>query len=275
MMTDRPDFLAGRLGAAARPVCRLGLSASYRPGERTVRRALDEGIDYLFCFAIDTHMTRVVRELNADRRERVMLATGGNNWIVWHQSLKRSLENALRRLKTDYIDVFHYLGVVTRGHFGPRVRDELAQLRADSRVKAVAIACHDRRLAGELAAQGELDVLMARYNAAHPGAERDIFPHLTAHGTGLVSYTATRWAGLLRRPRGWPRTEPVATPGQCYRFVLSNPHVDVVLTAPRNERELEENLREARRGALPDDEMAFMRRFGAHVHDRAGWFMGG
>jgi aryl-alcohol dehydrogenase-like predicted oxidoreductase len=115
---------------------------------------------------------------------------------------------------------------------------------------------------------------MIRYNAAHPGAERDVFPHLSVHGTGVVSYTATRWARLLTRPRGWPSTEPVATPGQCYRFVLSNPHVDVVLTAPRNERELEENLREVRRGPLPDEEMAFMRRFGAYVHDHAGWFMG-
>jgi predicted aldo/keto reductase-like oxidoreductase len=60
-----------------------------------------------------------------------------------------------------------------------------------------------------------------------------------------------------------------------YRFVLSNPHVHVVLTAPRSEREIVENLTEVGRGALPDDEMAFMRKFGAHVHEHAGWFMGG
>jgi len=224
---------------------------------------------------VDTQLTRVVRGLNADQRERVCLATGGYNWLAWHPPLKKSLENALRRLRTDYIDVFHYLGVVKPGHFGPRVRDELAELRNDPRVRAVAISCHDRRLAGELAARGELDVLMVRYNAAHPGAERDVFPHVAAHRVGVVSYTATRWTYLLRRPRGWPEAEPVATAGQCYRFVLSNPHVDVVLTAPRSEGELLENLREVRRGPLPEDEMTFMRRFGAHVHSRAGWFMGG
>jgi hypothetical protein len=56
--------------------------------------------------------------------------------------------------------------------------------------------------------------------------------------------------------------------------VLTNPAVQVVLTTPRDERQLPENLREVERGPLPEDEMAFMRRFGAHVHDRAGWFMG-
>jgi len=269
------DFLTTRLGATGRPVFRLGLAASYRPGERAVRCGLDQGVNYLFCYGIDTQMTRVVREMNADRRERVLIATGGYNWVVWHPLLKKSLENALRRLRTDYIDVFHYLGVVKPKHFGPRVRDELAALRADPRVRAVAISCHHRKLAGELAAQGVLDVLMIRYNAAHPGAESDIFPYVAAHDTGVVSYTATRWGRLLVRPKGWPAGQPVATAGQCYRFVLSNPHVHVALTAPRNEKELLENLREVGRGPLPDDEMDFMRRFGACVHAHAGWFMGG
>jgi aryl-alcohol dehydrogenase-like predicted oxidoreductase len=255
-------------------VHRLGLSASYRPGERAVRRAIDEGVNYMFCYAIDDQMTRVVRSLNADQRERLCLATGGYNWIVWHPSLRRSLENALRRLKTDYIDVFHYLGVMKPSQFGPGVREELAELQRDGLVKAVAISCHDRRYAGQLAASGDLDVVMVRYNAAHPGAEQDVFPHVSARGVGVVSYTATRWTYLLRRPKGWPAAEPVATAGQCYRFVLSNPHVDVVLTAPRSERELLENLKEVARGPLPEDEMTFMRRFGACVHEHAGWFMG-
>jgi predicted aldo/keto reductase-like oxidoreductase len=82
----------------------------------------------------------------------------------------------------------------------------------------------------------------------------------------VISYTATSWRRLLRRPRGWPKSEPVATAGQCYRFVLSNPNVQVALTAPSNEKQLMENLREVRRGALPEDEMALMRRFGACVH---------
>lgn len=263
------------LGARGPSVSRLGLSASYRPGENTVRRAIDEGINYLFCYAVDTQMNRVVRAMNADQREKIVLATGGYNWIAWHPPLRKSLENALRRLKTDYIDVFHYLGIMKPRQFGPRVREELADLRRSGRVKAIAVSCHDRKFAGELAASGELDAVMIRYNAAHPGAETDIFPHVETHGVGVISYTATRWTALLRRPKAWPASEPIASAGQCYRFVLSNPHVHVALTAPRNERELVENLREVERGPLPADEMAFMRRFGAYVHDRAGWFMGG
>jgi aryl-alcohol dehydrogenase-like predicted oxidoreductase len=267
-------FLHTRLGATGRPVFRLGLSASYRPGEHAIRLALDEGVNYLFCYAIDTQMNRVIRGMTASQREQVLIAAGGYNWIVWHPPLRDSLERALRRLRTDYIDVFHYLGVLQPQHFDARVQDELAALRADPRVRAVAISCHDRQFAGQLAADGKLDVVMVRYNAAHPGAEYEIFPRVGAHRTGVVSYTATRWGRLLVRPRGWPAAEPVATAGQCYRFVLSNPHVHVALTAPRSASELLDNLREVRRGPLDDDELDFMRRFGRHVHAQAGWFMG-
>ncbi len=114
---------------------------------------------------------------------------------------------------------------------------------------------------------------MIRYNAAHRGAETDVFPHLAAHGVGLVSYTATRWTYLIRRSRHWPKDRPIPTAGQAYRFVLTNPHVDVCVTAPRSEKELVENLAAARSGPLPDDEMSFMREYGDVVREHAGWFM--
>jgi predicted aldo/keto reductase-like oxidoreductase len=33
------------------------------------------------------------------------------------------------------------------------------------------------------------------------------------------------------------------TASDCYRFCLSNPHVDLVLTGPKNSMQLQENLR--------------------------------
>lgn len=265
------DFLHTTLGPGGPPVCRLGLSASYRPGERTVRRALDEGVNYFFCYGIDSQMIRVLRDLPASERERIRIATGAYTYAFFgYQNLRKTLEKRLRQLRTDYIDVFHFLGVTNRGMFPESARAELQQLRNDPRVRAVALSCHDRKFAGELAAAGAVDTVMIRYNAAHRGAEDEIFPHTGR--VGVVSYTATRWTYLTRRPKGWPASRPVATAGQCYRFVLSNPEVDVCLTAPRNEREFTENLLAVRMGPLDGDEMAFLREFGDAVHRSAGWF---
>jgi len=105
---------------------------------------------------------------------------------------------------------------------------------------------------------------MIRYNAAHPGAEKDVFPHLARRRPAVIAYTATSWRKLLRAPRGW--TERPATAGECYRFCLSSPFVDVVLCSPANADQLREDLGAAARGPLDAGEMDFMRRLGRAVH---------
>jgi len=260
------EFARSSLGKVSPNVFRLGLAASYRPGKKAIQKALDEGVNYLFYFGFDTQMTGVLREVVQKDREKYIVATGAYNYIWTYQNLRRTLEKRLRQLRTDYIDVFHFLGILKRKEFTPQVRAELAELRADPRVRGVAVSCHDRQLAGELAAEGAVDALMIRYNAAHRGAENDIFPHLEHQHPGVVSYTATRWTYLLRRTKSWPKGGRIPDAGMCYRFVLSNPNVDVCLTAPRNLRELEQNLAAVRQGPLPPEEMEFMRTFGDAVY---------
>ena len=78
-----------------------------------------------------------------------------------------------------------------------------------------------------------------RYNAAHPGAEKEIFPELPrADRPGMVSFTATSWGQLLGKPtlqgrltgtHRLPESERAPTAGDCYRYVLSRPEVDVLI----------------------------------------------
>ena len=141
----------------------------------------------------------------------------------------------------------NYVFVTSRGKLAAPLRDALAK----DREKIVV-------------ADSILDQFMIRYNAAHPGAERDIFPHLAKRRPQLVAYTATSWRKLLARPRGW--TGNVPTAGDCYRFCLSSPHVDLVLTGPASGAQLDENLAALAKGPLSADEDAWMRDFGRTVH---------
>ena len=266
-------FAYTTLPKLGRSVCRLGLSASYRPGKEAVHKALDAGVNFFFCYGIDGQMIRVLRELPPRTRDNLVIATGAYNLLWWYPNLRRTLEKRLRQLRTDYIDVFLFLGLMGKETYIERVLEELHRLREEGKVRATGVSTHNRKLAGKLVAGGALEALMMRYNAAHRGAEQDIFPHLAAHNPTVISYTATRWRYLLRRPRGWPKDRRIPTPGMAYRFVLSNPHVHVCLTAPGNVRQLEENLAAVRQGPLSEEEMRFMRQFGDAVHARKKWFM--
>ena len=262
-----PDgFLHAPLGSLAPDVCRIGFSASYRPGRETVHRAIDEGIGYYFYYGFDTHLTRVLPGAIGSRRERFVLATGAYNYIWAHQNLRRTLERRLRQMKTDYIDLFHFLGITRPSHLTARVREELQAVRESGLVRGVAVSCHDRKFAAELLRAGTIDAAMIRYNAAHRGAETEIFPLLPEPRPPLVAYTATCWTMLLRRPRGYPRGAPLPDAAMCYRFALSNPAISVCLMAPKNLREFEANLAGVRRGPLDEEEAAFLRSFGDRVH---------
>lgn len=267
------DFFHTTLGKTGLKVFRLGLSGTYRPGKEVIHKAIDAGVNYFFCYGFDGQMTKTLREEFKTKRDKLVVSTGAYNLLVGHPNLRRTLEKRLRQLGTDYIDVFLFLGVTKPKHIGERELDEMRRFREEGKVRAIGTSCHDRQLIGKHVCEGAIDVTMMRYNAAHRGAEQDIFPYLAAHDPGVVSYTATRWGYLLRRPSGYPKDAPIPTADQCYRFVLSNPNVDVCLMAPSHARQLEENLSGMSEGPLSPDEMDFMRKFGDIVHEKKKWFM--
>jgi len=267
------DFLHTTFGKDGPEVFRLGFSATTRPGKETVYKAIDEGVNFFFAYGFDTQSTSVLKEVFKRNREKYFVATGNYNLIYTHTDVRKTLEKRLLKLGTDYIDVFLFLGVMKEKQFPEKVKEELLKIREEGLVRRIGMSCHDRKFVGRMAEEGKLDAFMMRYNAAHRGAEVDIFPHLVTHDPGIISYTATRWGFLIRRPKGWPENDPIPTAGMCYRFVMTNPNVDVCLNAPSNMAQFKENIEAVRKGPLDEDEMAFMRKFGDVVHHTRKWFM--
>jgi len=263
-MSPSEDFTRTILSAADKPVHRLGLSFNFGIDGAGVEAGLDRGINYLFWTSARTGKAMpAVKAALARDRERYVLAAGPT--LGWFKgNIRRGTEKLLRKLGVDYIDVLHlfWLGVsssLTDGNV-----EELFKLRDEGKVRAFGVSIHDRERAGRLAADSPIDLFMIRYNAAHPGAEHDIFPHLEKRQPSVVAYTATRWRKLLSPPRGWDG--PVMSPGHCYRFCLTSPHVDVVLCGPKDGAQLQDNLDALEQGPLSDDEMNWIRRFGKAVH---------
>jgi aryl-alcohol dehydrogenase-like predicted oxidoreductase len=208
-------------------------------------------------------LTAALRD--ALRRDRARYVVSAGPLLGWFPgAVRRAAEAALRTLGVDRLDVFQLYWLSKMSALTGPVQEELVRLREEGKVGAVGVSIHDRPRAGRLAEDSILDLLMIRYSAAHPGAEHDVFPHLARRRPAVVAYTATAWRRLLRAPRGW--TGKVMTAGDCYRFCLASPHVDVVLCGPRSASEWRENLTAVERGAPDPGELAWMREFGRKVH---------
>ena len=243
-------------------VFRLGLAANYGIDEDGVSAAMDRGVN-VFLWTSRNKMRAPVKAAMGSRRDAVaVIGFAKIGWFGW--GVRSGAENLLRELGTDHLDVYLLGWLGTGSAWTDATQKELLHLRESGKVRSIGVSIHDRPRAGTLAANSPLDLLMLRYNAAHPGAEHDVFPHVKDHSPSVLAYTATAWRRLLKRPSGWEG--PVMSAGDCYRFQLSSPHVDMALTGPKTRAEVEENLKALEKGPLTEDEVKWMREFGRKVH---------
>ncbi len=253
----------GRTGIA---VSRLGLGSSYGVSGKDVERAVERGVNYLYWGSRrrDDFGAAITR---CARRDRDNLCVVVQSYSRSALALGPSLDVALRRLRLDHADVL----LLGWWNAPPprRILERALELKASGKARAIMISCHHRPTFEALIADPAIDAIMVRYNAAHRGAEGEVFPHVTSAlaalpRPGVVAYTATRWGALVDRSLV-PAAEPLPRASDCYRFALTRPEVDVVISGPKNGAELDEALAALDRGPLTADELAWMHRVGDGV----------
>jgi len=251
------------LGRSGLLTGRLGLSSSYGVGARDVERAVERGVHYLYWGSMRRpDFGRGIRQAARRRREELTIVV--QTYARAAIGLRPSLELALRRLGLEYADVL-LLGWWNQAP-SERILDAAVALREAGKARALMVSSHHRPAFAGFVADPCWDAIMVRYNAAHRGAERDVFPHVEAapERPGVVAYTATSWGGLVDR-RLVPAGEPVPRGSDCYRFALGHPAVDVVLCGPKDGAELDEAMAALDRGPMSADELAWMQRVGDGV----------
>ncbi len=248
--------------ALNRSIHRIGLAGNFGIDANTYAAALEAGINYVFWTPKMRTVTPALKAALKRNRESIVLSTGPT-FAFFGSTLRKSTEQILRSLDIEYIDILQQFWLGKTSAQTEATMDALHTLKAEGKVRHIGVSIHDRPRAGKLAKDKVFDMLMVRYNAAHPGAEEDIFPHVNPMHTAVVAYTATRWRKLLKRPRGWDG--PVPTAADCHRFCLSRSEVDLALMGVANPTQLQENLQGLEAGPMDKDEMEWMRSFGKVV----------
>jgi predicted aldo/keto reductase-like oxidoreductase len=270
-------FLLRDATAFGKPACRLGLAShgvtAITPTD--IHHALDRGVNFLNWAGDEDVFSHTIARLGP-RREQV---------IVCVQFAARTaadadaeLRSVLAALGSEYVDVLTFYYVESAEEWQELTAPDGAlsycwEARRQGRVRRLGVTSHQRPLAAEMARSNLLDLLMIRYNAAHRGAEREIFPVTARLGMPVIAYTALRWGGLLRATPDDPPGFVVPPAPAWYRFALQAPAVTVALAAPHDREELEEDLRvlEAK-GPLDAAEYERLADHGRRVRAHAGNF---
>ncbi len=261
------DFSEKRiLGRTGLSVGRLGLAGGYGVPGAAVEKAFNEyGINYFYWSTPrKSGMREGLRNLVKNNREKMIIVLQSYDHLGL--TVKRSVQKGLKTLGIDYADVV-LLGL---HNWNPsrKVINGALKLKERGLVRFIAMSGHNRKLFGEIAQQDDspIDIFMVRYNAAHRGAEDDIFPYLSEDNRqGMTTYTATRWGALLKSRKMPPGEEPL-TASDCYRFALSNPNVDLCMMGPASLHEMEEGVSALEKGPLSNQEMERARKIGNYIH---------
>ena len=181
-----------------------------------IRASLDAGVTL-----IDTapaygmgRSEQIVGDAIAGRRDEVTLVTKCG--LVWHtdkgrhffdqdgkpvhrylgpESIRHELEESLRRLRTDHIDLYitHWQDPTTPV---AETMGALADLKQEGKIRAIGASNLSRSDLEAYLAVGGLDAIQEQYSMVHRDIETELLPLCTANNVSVLSYSSLA-LGLL------------------------------------------------------------------------------
>jgi L-galactose dehydrogenase len=251
-----------------------------------VRQALEAGIDLVDtseAYGTEEIVGQAIRGL--DRSALVLSTKKGVRHGVTPQDVVQSLEASLRRLGTDYVDLYHLHAVMLEDY--PRLLNEIVptmqRLRDQGKIRYLAISERFGQDTGHAMLQRALqddvwDVMMVGFNPLNQSARERVFARTIEQKIGVLVMFAVRRAlsrperlqetmiELIERgevdadeidledPLGFLVHEGGATsiPDAAYRFCRDEPGTHVVLSGTGNPEHLKANLETFERPPLPE-----------------------
>ncbi|MYJ75303.1 MAG: aldo/keto reductase [Gammaproteobacteria bacterium] len=255
-----------RLGRTGHEISDISFgSSSLRPGqENLVHLAMDRGINYFDTAESYTRgqsETVIGRALKGKRDQVVITSKIGTKADGKADAFMRRLEGSLRRLQTDYVDVYmnhavNDVDVVAN----PEWHAFVAKAKEQGKMRFSGISGHAGRLVEclDYAFDNDLvDVVLVAHNFGqdpkfYEGLTKDFdfvanqqaLPRVLAKGKAKnvgITVMKTLRGGRLNDMRPY-ETGDATFAQAALRWVLSNPHVDAAVITMNNEQKIEEYL---------------------------------
>ncbi|TLX53126.1 general stress protein [Stutzerimonas nosocomialis] len=194
----------------ATPVSRIGLGtwaiggwmwggADDRNSIATLHGALERGINL-----IDTapvygfgHSEEVVGQALEDRRDQAVIATKlGLDWTdrgprrnSTPQRIRQEIEDSLRRLRTDRIDLYqvHWPDPLVPIE---ETAAELEKLRREGKILAIGVSNYSPEQMDAFRREAPLASVQPPYNLFERAIEKDVLPYARQHGLAVLGYGA-------------------------------------------------------------------------------------
>jgi aryl-alcohol dehydrogenase-like predicted oxidoreductase len=271
---------------------RVGLGTGKTEAEAVaiVRAAIDLGVNLIDTAAVYGTEGVVGRAIEGYDRSKLVIATkaafGRGPNIAPPEAVVASLDNSLRTLRTDYVDIFQLHAVAPDNY--ARVRDAyvpvLLRERAKGKFRHLGITetppfDHGHAMLQQALPEGIWASAMVAQHMLHQNARERVYPLSLQHGVGTLLMFVVR--GIFAQPErlqaelqelDLPDLDFLVHPGgastlvdAAYRFIRHEPGVDVVLFGTGDQAHLATNIESLLKPALPAADIDRLRRVFGHV----------
>ncbi|MEJ6348002.1 MULTISPECIES: aldo/keto reductase [Holzapfeliella] len=197
----KSDIVTKKLGLGTNKVGGHNLFPNLddQEGREVVQTAIDDGIQMLdtaFAYGLgrSEELIGEVLAQNPMRRKNLTIATKAAQDPAQEMAinndpefLKQAVHDALKRLQTDYIDIFYI-------HFPDKntPKDEavraLHELKEQGLIRAIGVSNFSLEQLKEANKDGYVDIVEDRYNLLHREAEDELFPYLRENNISFVPF---------------------------------------------------------------------------------------
>ncbi|HEV2485776.1 MAG TPA: aldo/keto reductase [Terracidiphilus sp.] len=239
------------LGRTGLKVTTVGFGCMITSDGSVIERAADAGINYFDTARSYSHGNneRMVGTALGAKRKQVVLST--KTHAPDKAGMQQHLEQSLRELNTDYIDIWYLHGVDSPAdvHDDMIEAQQLAKQQGKIRFAGVSTHSGQKEVLPWMAQKGAFDVVLAAYNfsmsaAGDAGMEQAIATAAKA-GIGVVAMKVMA-GGIRRAKHGDPLYQKLTQPGAmlaALKWVVNKPNVATTIPSITDNDQLEENLK--------------------------------
>jgi aryl-alcohol dehydrogenase-like predicted oxidoreductase len=211
---------------------------------------------------------QVTGQLAAELGVQAGLFVATKVWTSGRQAGVRQMEESIRRLRVDRLDLMQVHNLVD----APTHLATLREWKAAGRIRYLGVTHYHAAAHADLEAlvkRGDIDFVQVNYSLAEPEAERRLLGAAAAAGTAVIVNRPFAEGAMFRRVRDralppWAKEAGCASWAQLFlKWILAHPAVTCVIPGTRNPRHVADNLG-AMSGPLPD--AALRRRMAEHFN---------
>ena len=235
------------LGRTGLKVTTVGFGCMITSDPSVIERAADAGINYFDTARSYSHGNneRMVGTALGAKRKQVVLST--KTHAPDKAGMQQHLEQSLRELNTDYIDIWYLHGVDSPADVHDDMIEAQQLAKKQGKIRFAGLSTHSgqKEVLPWMAQKGVFDVVLAAYNFSMDAGMEQAIATAAKAGIGVVAMKVM--AGGIRRVQPPnPMYEKLIRPGAmlaALKWVVSKPNVATTIPSITDNDQLEENLK--------------------------------